>query len=1423
MNKLVFFLNTSLTVMLVLFAAPLCQANVTLNSANFPDANFRAAVAQAAGVNEGDTFNEASLTTLDVSGRSITSIKGLEKLTGLTYLNVSNNTLITGADLTPLTALTTVKASRCNITTLAATSRTTPHAGAGLLIGTGNHSILYLDLSRNTDFYYSGNLQYLTQLETLLLNDCTGYDYWNVTPGASMRNIKWLDISNTACNRIYLPNATGLKHLKASNTQLEGFSSSASYSGSTPSLGFIQVPVGLNTLEYLNLADCPNLDSFQAIYSHYHVASLDTLILTNDTGLGWSNIGIEAQSGLTYLDVTNCAISTAGPNYIPDFGNLKNLETLLYGENPAVGYLRLTGNSNLKTLDLHNDTGLTMLALDNCGLPRSNISIDDTNCPAFTGLKLNNNGYGSVSEATGNATAWGLDNIKFLYLENNSGFTGGPLTLDENDCGNLTGIDLGNNGITSFHAPSLPTSLTALMLGNTPEMTRLEMHNNPGITKMAADTVMHDGSGLYLLGNSALTYMDISGTADQPNYFQHIGNNNSLKNVPIDTLKASHNKFYTFRNLTTVPGNIYEVCRRSNYAYSISDTLPPSRYYYSAFWPTMAACPDSASVEQLTGLKYLDLSYCQLKDSVYLHKNTELRYLDVSHNRTIKRYTTSQDKGAGYRASIPPHHTFNRDYPDYKKYTWLVDTQPKYPGRQEAYDQEYYTLDYNDTTGLYILDLMDNDKLEYLNVSYTGIEQTALTHCHVSNARFMWIQDLHNLKYLYADYNGMRSMGIGTLNGKHHQEALKSLERLSVIGMRGADITTMQGSMNFLNNGRCPKLHYVNVSYSDFDSIGFHAPQIDTIIVRGNPIHHIDVQDVDSITYIDARECAFKQRGYDPETNKTVAIPNVIQQRILWTNYDTGQTYDSIQTITMNGARSNGLYSGTVTTPFSGLRAIRAHHRPKLTTVLVNNSNALTDVYCHFDPKLTRITGFDDLAYPKDSVDAALGYGIDTDSLNLVWVNDDYSLVGLNLTKNVNLEYLHAYNDKLLGQTLGSTGLQLDENVILKSAWVSNSCLERFTNNAGEHLDTLKIWTNPKLASLNVTPNTGLKWFDLRNCRVRTLDMQHCDELTYFDCSNDSIKGNYDPDEWFGFALPRACPVPDEVDPDKDGKNCIADLLFSSKQLKVVKADKNDLFSLKGLNDNPGLDTLSYSYNHINGIDLTGCTGIKTYRNTHNGRGVIIAELAEWKTKDDLTGETNDCSIYYLQLKENAGDAIGNNNTFMGIKMGNDSIETPGENPFYRYLETDGFVAARVDTFKVNSSGPYLGNRGGGNNAPRNSTIIYGPDDNDQINLDKIYGEVAVLKKYDEERNYIEYTYFDGRPGTSKDGSGETSTFYLVWKSPGTPTEVKEINDELRELTVVSQRYYDISGIEHDGPFDGMNIIVKQMSDGSTQTEKVMR
>ena len=1468
MKRLLF--RTGFAVLLVFLSSIPARASVTLNSTNFPDTNFRNALTSATGISEGGTINVASLTTLDVSNKDIRKLTGLELLTGLTYLDISDNTnLTTGANITGLTALTTLKASNCNLVTLADTSGTssvTNVTGPGLTIGTNNSNITYLDLSNNPNFYTSGNLQHLTRLVTLKLANCTHYDGWSATVGNALTQLKYLDAShcylnfvslsgpatlehfdisyntrlvgistttpsstnhyvrlNSNCSnlkyvdvsyctnmdRIFLYSATHLVHLNAAGTKIHGFSSYASTTDATQYYITLSSTLGNNgTLKYLNLSNCSNLDSFKALANAYHVASLDSLILANDTKLGWSNDGFEAQTNMTYLDVTNCKISTAGPDYIPNFDNLKSLKTLLYGENPDVGYLRITGNSNLNTLDLHNNTGLTMLALDNCGLPRNTLSINDTNCPAFTGLKLNNNGYTTVGEAMNNASAWGLDNVKFLYLENNN-FGGGALTLTNNECNGLTGLDLSNNNFTSFDAPSLPQNLTALMIGKNPNMKRLEMHNNPGITTMTADTVMSDGSGLYLRGNTGLTYMDISGTESQPNYFQRIGNNFSLQDVPIDTLKASHNKFYTFRNLTTVSTrNGWEVWKNGQYGWIPYDESysPASDDYVYGYWPPSPAQPDSASLEQLTNLKYLDLSYCNLKDSVHLHKNRELLYLDVSHNRKIERWYEPHNKGAAYRAYVDPDGWIDkRNFEDYKIYIWLKD--------EGSTGLEPFTGDYNDTTGLYVLDLSYNNKLEYLDFSYTGIEQTAAQHCYVANARYVWIQDLPNLKYLYADYNGMRSMGIGTKNGRFYQEGLKSLERISVIGMRGTDNKTMKGSINFRSPNDpdspspCVNLHYINVSYSNFDSIGVYNPTVDTIIFRGNPLHYINVQSLPIITYVDARECAFKMRGYDTET---------------------GRTYPPDVDIYKNGARVGGWYNDAntndfpnndpnrykVTSPFSGLRGVKAYKRNELTTLLLDSCNALTFVYAFENPKLPKIHGFEHLAYPKTEVDAQFHYPTDQDSLSLVWVNDNKVFNELNLTKNVNLKYLHAYNDSVLGTTLGSSGMDLTANKNLVSAWVSNSRLEKFVNDAGQHLDTLKIWQNPELDYLNVSDNSGLRYFDLRNCMIRTLDLDNNKKLTYFDCSNrDSIWTNYD---HFTFNMPGS--VPTVI--DDPGKNSIADLHFKSDSLRVVHADNNDLYCMDGLSTNHKLHTLTYSYNHINAIDLSECDSLVNDNNYicyHNVRGLIPGELSSWKTTENNV--TTEHKLYYFQLEENAGDGLNGHNTYLGIKCGQDSLLSDQAAGYDRQLVADGFDPNKVLTFTKNASGPHHGSRVPASGAPMRVNV----DPSEQLDPDSFYGTIAILDKYDLSRNYIEYLYDDQRPShRNRDGGG--SAFGIAWNPPGIPTIVDETAaDDLGELTVVSERYFDAAGAEHSEPVSGVNIIVRQMSDGSTETVKVFK
>lgn len=74
---------------------------MTIDSANFPDANFRAYLLDAANLNGAGadgllTSQElAAVTALDVSGKSIASLQGIEHFTALVSLDAGNNLLTT--------------------------------------------------------------------------------------------------------------------------------------------------------------------------------------------------------------------------------------------------------------------------------------------------------------------------------------------------------------------------------------------------------------------------------------------------------------------------------------------------------------------------------------------------------------------------------------------------------------------------------------------------------------------------------------------------------------------------------------------------------------------------------------------------------------------------------------------------------------------------------------------------------------------------------------------------------------------------------------------------------------------------------------------------------------------------------------------------------------------------------------------------------------------------------------------------------------------------------------------------------------------------------------------------------------------------------------------------------------------------------
>ena len=115
MKKKLFTLLLALVVI-----ATTAQAQVVLNETNFPDANFRAALASILGIREGDEITEAKIaatTVLNVSEKSIANLTGIEHFTALGYLSCFNNQL-TSIDVSKNTALELLYCSGNQLTSL---------------------------------------------------------------------------------------------------------------------------------------------------------------------------------------------------------------------------------------------------------------------------------------------------------------------------------------------------------------------------------------------------------------------------------------------------------------------------------------------------------------------------------------------------------------------------------------------------------------------------------------------------------------------------------------------------------------------------------------------------------------------------------------------------------------------------------------------------------------------------------------------------------------------------------------------------------------------------------------------------------------------------------------------------------------------------------------------------------------------------------------------------------------------------------------------------------------------------------------------------------------------------------------------------------------------------------------------------------
>ena len=339
---------------------------VMINSTNFPDANFRNYLLSLYPDGYLTQYDIANMTSLNVSNKGISNMKGIEYFTALkelrcwansfTSLNLNSNTELTYLDCAPNSSLTSLNVSNCS-------KLQTVYCYSTVLTGltiTGKSNLTRLDCHNCTSlkfiYCYNDNLTTLnvtgcTALERL---DCYyNYNLAEITGLGDCTAITYLDCEDCAITDLSAVNSmTNLEKLYCRNNKISTLT--LNYK---PNLSFVRVSgnpnlttlrcSGNSQLSSVYLYNCPALES-----AWINMNNLSSLDLSGCTSLNNLSIWQNHISGNNMTNLVNSLPTVPGsiPGEIAvldnvDEGNVITDAQVLTAKRKNWVCLRWTGSS----------------------------------------------------------------------------------------------------------------------------------------------------------------------------------------------------------------------------------------------------------------------------------------------------------------------------------------------------------------------------------------------------------------------------------------------------------------------------------------------------------------------------------------------------------------------------------------------------------------------------------------------------------------------------------------------------------------------------------------------------------------------------------------------------------------------------------------------------------------------------------------------------------------------------------------------------------------------------------------------------------------------------------------------------------------------------------------------------------------------
>lgn len=384
---------------------------------------------------------------------------------------------------------------------------------------------------------------------------------------------------------------------------------------------------------------------------------------------------------------------------------------------------------------------------------------------------------------------------------------------------------------------------------------------------------------------------------------------------------------------------------------------------------------------------------------------------------------------------------------------------------------------------------------------------------------------------------------------------------------------------------------------------------------------------------------------------------------------------------------------------------------------------------------------------------------------------------------------------------------------------------DKFDISALTELDTL-ICSNNNLSSIDFSKNTKLKQLycgsqkvtmssidvsmleDLRFLSViqtglSSLDVSKNTKLTYLSCYRNpltalDVSKNIELEELYVYRCAENGGGLTELDVRNNKKLKI--LMCHVKYLKAIdvsslpdlenfQCHENQLTVLD-LSNNSKLTMLVCRNNQLTELDLSKQT-LLTDANCDYYDQVRNVTAQTFK----ITHENGDYDVYYyFRLDDNKG-SVDESTLVETMTAGN-----------YRQEES------RFDWSRVlawDSGGEVIV-------GSRRVTVPSGT-----VTPSDVYGNILLLNQYDVSGNTasgsVKYTYDVGK------STATAGAFTINWSAPADPETITGVGEVKGGSQVLSSTYHNLTGMQSDKPFSGVNIVVTRYSDGTVRTTKQLR